>query len=162
MKYFAEALKEAWKHWLTLLVAVACSLGVAALWGANIAALYPIIETTLGGQSLQTWNQKRLEKTQAALAAHKTEAADLQKQIQETGDTAARKDLELTLSTKQTQIKVDRASVFSAQRLQPIFDRFLPSTPFRTVVFIVIMVAIATAIKQFLMLTNTMLVSYVS
>ena len=62
MKYFARALKQAWRHWPALAIALLCSLGVAALWGANIAALFPIIETTLHGQSLQEWNQKRLEK----------------------------------------------------------------------------------------------------
>ena len=62
----------------------------------------------------------------------------------------------------ETKIKVDRASIYSAQRLQPFFDRFLPSKPFPTVALIALMVAAATALKQFLMLTNTMLVSYVS
>ncbi len=162
MNNFARALKEAWRHWPTLALAVGCSLGVAALWGANIAALFPIIETTLHGQSLQTWNEKRLEKAQADLATHQAEVADLEQRIPLAADLAARRELELTLSTRQAQVRVDRAYVYSAQRLQPIFDRFLPSGPFPTVVFVVTLVAAATALKQFLMLGNTMLVSYVS
>lgn len=162
MKYFGRALKEAWRYWPTLALAVCCSLGVAALWGANIAALFPIIETTLHGQTLQTWNQKRLERAKTDLAEHEAEIAGLQARIPQTADAAARRELELTLSTRQTQVHVDRAAARSAEHLQPYFDRFLPSKPFSTVVFIVMLVAIATAIKQLLMLANAMLVSYVS
>ena len=70
MKYFAKALKQAWRHWPALLIAMFCSLGVAALWGANIAALFPIIETTLHGQSLQEWNRSDWKQSQKNLAEH--------------------------------------------------------------------------------------------
>ena len=53
MKYFLRALRDASKSWPLLLAAFLCSAGVAGLWGANIAALFPIIEVTLNGESLQ-------------------------------------------------------------------------------------------------------------
>src|SRR5262245_20530011 len=162
MRNFGRALKEAWRHWPTLAIALVCSLGVAALWGANIAALFPIIETTLHGESLQSWNKKRLEKAEANLKAHEAEIADLQERIAQAANANDRRELALSLSSRQTQLRVDRASVYSAERLQPVFDRFLPSTPSATVVFIVILVALATGLKQFLMLANSLLVSYVS
>ncbi len=162
MKCFVRALKEAWRHWLTLTIALLCSLGVAALWGANIAALFPIIETTLHGQSLQAWNEKRLESAQKDLITHETEKNDLDARIANATDAITKSELELKQSVLQTRIKVDRASVYSAQRLQPLFERFMPSKPFATVTFIVVLVAIATAIKQFLMLVNTLLVTFVS
>ena len=59
MKYFLRALRDASKSWPLLLAAFLCSAGVAGLWGANIAALFPIIEVTLNGESLQDWNQER-------------------------------------------------------------------------------------------------------
>ena len=61
-----------------------------------------------------------------------------------------------------TQIKLDRAGIYSAERCSRIFARFMPSKPFATVTLIALLVAAATALKQLLMLTNTMLVSYVS
>jgi ATP-binding cassette subfamily B protein/subfamily B ATP-binding cassette protein MsbA len=163
MKSFARALKEAWRHWPTLTIALFCSLAVAALWSLNIAALFPIIETTMGGQSLQTWNQKRLEKSQAALAAHEAEFLDLQKQLARPNiDPRQQQELQLRLDVLQTRVKLARASVSLAKRLQPFLDRFLPSKPFTTVTFIALLVAAATALKQFLMITNNLLVSYVS
>ena len=55
MHYFLRALREAARSWPLLAAAMLCSAGVAALWGANIAALFPIIEVTLKGESLQSW-----------------------------------------------------------------------------------------------------------
>ena len=60
MNYFLRALREAAKSWPLLAAAMFCSAGVAALWGANIAALFPIIEVTLKGESLQAWNEDRI------------------------------------------------------------------------------------------------------
>jgi ATP-binding cassette subfamily B protein/subfamily B ATP-binding cassette protein MsbA len=137
-------------------------LGVAALWGANIAALFPIIETTLHGQSLQTWNQKRLEKAHQDLATYETEIRVAQEQAALTTAPGERRDFALQIEVLQTKMKIARVSANSAARLQPVFDRFLPTKPFTTVTFIVALVAIATALKQLLMLTNTMLVTFVS
>jgi ATP-binding cassette, subfamily B, bacterial MsbA len=162
MKNFAKALREAWRHWPTLAIAIVCSLGVAALWGANIAALFPIIETTVNGQSVQAWNHKRLERAQADLAALEAESRELEAQAAAAADDDQRRQISVQNEVLQTRMHVARATAYSAARLQPIFDRYLPANPFSTVVFIVAMVAIATAAKQALMLTGTMLVSYVS
>jgi ATP-binding cassette subfamily B protein/subfamily B ATP-binding cassette protein MsbA len=62
----------------------------------------------------------------------------------------------------QTKTQVAKASQYSAERLKPLFEKVLPTSPFATVTLFALLVAAATAIKQFLMLTNTMLVSYVS
>ncbi|MCI0335152.1 MAG: ABC transporter ATP-binding protein/permease [Planctomycetes bacterium] len=162
MKDFARALRQAWRYWPALTVALLCSLGVAALWGANIAAIFPIIETTLHGESLQTWNQKRLEKAEHSLANHKAKILELQKRRAAAADSETKRELGFQLDLLQTQIKVENARIYSAERLQPLFERFLPSKPFATVTLIALFVAVATAVKQFLMLCNTMLVSYVS
>src|SRR5436305_77008 len=106
MKDFARSLQQAWRHWPALLIALFCSLGVAALWGANIAALFPIIETTLHGQSLQQWNQKRLDDSQASLAAHESNASKLQQSIATTKDAKQKSDLGFELDILKTQIRV--------------------------------------------------------
>ena len=162
MKNFARSLKEAWRHWPALTIALLCSFGVAALWGANIAALFPIIETTLHGQSLQDWNQKRLDSSEKSLAAHEAEVKDLEKRLAAAPNAEAKTELSFQLDMLKSRIKMDRAGLYSAQRLQPFFERFLPSKPFTTVTLIAVLVAGATALKQILMLTDTMLVTYVS
>ena len=53
MNHFLRALRDAVKSWPLLVAAFFCSACVAGLWGANIAALFPVIEVTLNGESLQ-------------------------------------------------------------------------------------------------------------
>jgi subfamily B ATP-binding cassette protein MsbA len=162
MKYFAKALRQAWRHWPALLIGIFCSVAVAALWGANIAAIFPIIQTTLNGESLQEWNQKRLDTAEKSLTVHQTQIDDLQKKAAAAPDGPAKHELSFQLDLLKSQLKVDHASLYSAQRLQPYIVRYLPRKPFATVVLIATIVAIATAIKQILMLLDTMLVAYVS
>ena len=162
MKDFARSLQQAWKHWPALLIALGCSFGVAALWGANIAALFPIIETTLHGQSLQEWNQKRMQDGQASLDAHQASAKQLEQSIAAAKDAKQKSGLEFDLDVLKTQINVDRASIYSARRIQPFLSRYMPSKPFATVTLIALLVAAATALKQVLMLIDSMLVAYVS
>lgn len=162
MKYFAKALQQAWHHWPALLFAILCSLGVAALWGANIAAIFPIIETTLHGESLQNWNQTRLATAQQSLKNHEEQIRAITQKIASTKEAAAKRELDFQLDMLESQRQVDRASIYSAERIQPFIVRYMPAKPFATVVLIACMVAFATAVKQFLMLINSMLVSFVS
>src|SRR6185436_14189651 len=116
MKYFAKALRQAWRHWPALTLAILCSLGVAALWGANIAAIFPIIQTTLNGESLQEWNQKRLDTAKKSLTTHQAQIEDLQKKLAAAADGPAKHELSFQLDMTRSQIKVDRASLYSAER----------------------------------------------
>ena len=161
MKNFARALQQAWRHWPALTIALLCSVGVAALWGANIAALFPIIETTLHGESLQQWNQKRMDSAQTNLAAHEAES---RKSRRRSPPVKIRKSSKICPSNRCAENANQDGScqrVFSAADAA-IFRRYMPSKPFATVTLIAVMVAVATALKQVLMLTDTMLVTYVS
>src|SRR3954466_1326338 len=101
MRYFAKALKQAWRHWPALIGAVVCSMAVAALWGANIAAIFPIIETTLHGESIQTWNQKRITVAEKSVAARDAQIKDLQ--LQKAANKDASKDADLTFQLDMAQ-----------------------------------------------------------
>lgn len=163
MKYFIRALRDASKSWPLLLAAFLCSAGVAGLWGANIAALFPIIEVTLNGESLQDWNQKRIEKSQAVLADHGKELKALGEQLSdlslpEIDKIAARNRIDtLTL-----QDKSDAALLSSAKWLQPWLENYLPRDPFQTVVLVVVLIVVSTFLKHCFLLTSTMIVSFVA
>jgi subfamily B ATP-binding cassette protein MsbA len=161
MKYFAQALRDASRHKTVLAAAIACSLAVAVLWSLNIAALFPIIQTTLNGESLQSWNQQRIDRAETDLATHEAALADIEKQLL-AANPPQRQTLELERSKTNGLITRDKLTVEWASRIQPIFERWMPATPFSTVVLVVIVIVAATALKQLLAVTNQMLVAYVS
>ncbi|MEY3033251.1 MAG: hypothetical protein RLZZ622_1726, partial [Planctomycetota bacterium] len=163
MKYFLRALRDASKSWPFLVGAFLCSAGVAGLWGANIAALFPIIEVTLNGESLQEWNTDRIKEAETRLAEHAKEISRLEEQLAggglpEVDRIAARSRVDsLNLADKG-----DATILSSARWLQPWLDGYLPRDPFQTVLLVVVLIVVSTFLKHCFLLTSTMLVSYVA
>jgi subfamily B ATP-binding cassette protein MsbA len=162
MHYFLRALRDAAKSWPLLLAAFLCSAGVAALWGANIAALFPIIEVTLNGESLQTWNTRRITETDAKIEAFRDEISSLQTAVD--GEnlpadeaTAARHRID-TLEMESTR---EQAVLYSAKKLGP-WLQYLPRDPFETVLVVVAFVVVSTFLKHIFLMASTLLVSWVA
>lgn len=161
MKYFLQAIREAGRLWPYLIGAFACSLGVAALYGANIAALFPLIETTLSGKSPQQWNLERQAEAEASLDRHQQELAALQRELAGATPDEARA-LRLRLSKTGASIEVDKASIASAKWVDRRVTRWLPTDPFLTIVWVVGFVLAGSALRCVLTLINTLVVGWVS
>ena len=163
MNYFLRALREAAKSWPLLAAALLCSAGVAALWGANIAALFPIIEVTLKGDSLQSWNERRIEEAEGRIEAGRRALVDLEARLTDeaTDPRAVQRD-RTQRDTLRLSLRGDEAIVYSAKRLAPWLDRFLPRDPFQTVLLVVVFVVASTFIKHVLLMGSTLLVSWVA
>jgi len=163
MTYFVRALRDAAKSWPLLLAAFLCSAGVASLWGANIAALFPIIEVTLNGDSLQEWNGRRIDEARKRIEIGRQQEEAIHAQLTAgmlTADqaTAARN----TLDTVALNKRGDEALLYSSEKLDPWLHRFLPDDPFTTVLWVVAFVVASTFIKHAFLLTNTLLVTWVA
>lgn len=161
MKNFGRALVMASRYWLALTVAIACSVGVATLWGANIAALFPILEVTMQGKSLQEWNETRIKQAHANVGWIKNRMAEI-----DTAVPTAAPDLKITLINEREalplRLTAEQAAAEWGEKMRPTFARWLPHTPFNTVILIVSLVLVGTFFKHVLMLANTMLVTYVA
>ena len=163
MHYFLRALREAAKTWPLLAAAMLCSAAVAALWSANIAALHPIIEVTLKGESLQSWNQREVaaarERSEGADAERTAVHARLAGAAVDGAELATDRNRLALLEQKQA---ADGRVVAWGEWLGPWLDRLLPIDPFKTVLVVVAFVVVSTVLKHVLLLTGTMLVSWVA
>jgi ATP-binding cassette, subfamily B, bacterial MsbA len=163
MHYFLRALREAAKNWPLLAAAMLCSAAVAALWSANIAALHPIIEVTLKGESLQSWNQREVaaarERIEGADAERTAVHARLAGAAVDGAELATDRNRLALLEQKQA---ADGRVVAWGEWLGPWLDRLLPIDPFKTVLVVVAFVVVSTVLKHVLLLTGTMLVSWVA
>lgn len=163
MHYFLRALRDAAKRWPLLLASFLCSAGVASLWGANIAALFPIIEVTLNGDSLQSWNARRLTDAQTRVEAGRKEQADLEAKLAAGEMPAADAARSRTrLDALSLAVRGDEAVVYSSEKLGPWLDRLLPTDPFTTVLWVVAFVVASTFIKHAFLLTSTLIVTWVA
>ncbi|RLS28767.1 MAG: ABC transporter ATP-binding protein [Planctomycetota bacterium] len=163
MHSFVRALRDAVKSWPLLVAAFLCSAGVASLWGANIAALFPIIEVTLNGESLQSWNAKRIEDATRRIGIGRSQEETIRAQLAAemfSEDEAAA--AQRTLDTVTLNLRGDEALLYSSEKLDPWLHRFLPDDPFVTVLWVVAFVVASTFLKHAFLMASTMLVSWVA
>lgn len=161
MTSFSRALRDSMGHWKALLLATICSLGVALLWGGNIGALFPVIQVTLGGESLQQWIRHEIASSVANIDRLDKEISQLQRQIG-SADAAKRLTLQREIDLKRSRIEGEQTSIHSSQRLEPWIDRYLPADPLHTVVLIIGVLVVSTFLKHVLLLGNTILVAGIS
>ncbi len=161
MTNFTRAMRDALRYWKSILLATLCSVAVAALWGANIGALFPVIQVTLAEQSLQEWIESEITTTEAKIAELSTESDALQHKVdQAAGD--ERLALESQIAQLQSERKNLVKSVATSRRVQPLVDRYLPHDPFMTVVVVISFVILGTLVKHIFMMVNTLIIAKVS
>ena len=151
MKPFWNAIRDSLHHAPALVLATLCSVGIAFLWGSNIGALYPVVEMTLNGESIQSWLEKGAQASDA-------EAKALESQIAQPNPALSPKDRDL-IERKAQQALSTRDYKLG---LVAWADRFLPRNPFQTICWIMGLLMVSTLIKHALMLTNDLLIGHVS
>jgi ATP-binding cassette subfamily B protein/subfamily B ATP-binding cassette protein MsbA len=151
MKPFWNAIRDSLHHAPALVLATLCSVGIAFLWGSNIGALYPVVEMTLNGESIQSWLEKGAQASDA-------EAKALESQIAQPNPAISQKDRDL-IERKAKQALSTRDYKLG---LVAWADRLLPRNPFQTICWIMGLLMVSTLIKHALMLTNDMLIGHVS
>ena len=163
MHCFLRAAREAARCWPLLVAAFLCSTGVAALWGANIAALFPIIEITLNGESLQDWNARRIADAETRIAAN-ADTIERLRSMPEPNDAAelSRPRGRGRIDAVEADTRSAEASLAAARRLGPWLERLLPADPFQTVLVVVALVVVGTFLKHGFLLANTLIVGWVA
>ena len=151
MKPFWNAIRDSLHHAPALVLATLCSVGIAFLWGSNIGALYPVVEMTLNGESIQSWLEKGAQASDA-------EAKALESQIAQPNPALSQKYRDL-IERKAKQALSTRDYKLG---LVAWADRFLPRNPFQTICWIMGLLMVSTLIKHALMLTNDLLIGHVS
>ncbi len=157
MKNFARVIRLALRYRLTLVGLFCCSLLVALFWGGNIGGVYPIVEVAIRGKSLQTWAADEIARAEATSARMRAEIERLEKSMPPAGGTAA-DETKRELDLLHKRLQAEQTALATAGWLKPYIDRYLPADPFRTIVWIVVVLMAATAVKDFFIFANNMLV----
>jgi ATP-binding cassette subfamily B protein/subfamily B ATP-binding cassette protein MsbA len=150
MKNFRRALKESLRYWPSLVLATFCSMAVAMLWSGNILAFYPILNTTLRGESVQQWIDREIDTLDEKIAEQEAELATY---TAETADPDP-----LRLQKIQDTIGMDQGKRAGYEKMQPTIERWVPQSPFNTVALIVGVLMISTFIKHVFLVINEVLV----
>jgi len=150
MKPFWNAIRDSLHHTPALILATVCSLGIAFLWGSNIGALYPVVEMTLNGESIQTWLEKGVVTSKNELTRIESEIAQV------------RVDDEATLAILERHHRHELWVLSWRERILRSANATLPRDAFSTICAIMGLLMVTTMIKHLLMLSNDLIIGHVS
>ena len=164
MKNFWTAIRDSIHHLPAIVLATLCSIGIAVLWSSNIGALYPVIDMTLNGESMQSWLEKSIDASYAHLeqlesqvhAANQSANAGLRFAGQ---DVAPNFELRNSLNK---QISNENSNALWKSFGLGWADTLLPRDPFQTICCIMGLLIVSTLVKHMLMLANDLLIGHVS
>ena len=133
MRNAYRAIRLALRYPLSLAAAVGLTFVVAALWGGNIAAVYPILEVAFQGESLQDWSAQKIAKSEAAIAELQLSIAALRKKNPQLPEERSRWQYEL--DSQSSRLAAEQEAPAGCAGCTPGFKntcRGTPSKPWRS------------------------------
>lgn len=159
MNNFGRALRLAVRYPYTLAASVACALAVALFWGGNISAVYPLVEVTTKGRSLQDWAQESIADAAQQEAAHQRQVAQLELALASAPE-EKRAALTAHRDAAQRQVAADqRDHAWYEWLLAHVIEPWLPDDAFLTLTLVVALLLAGTVIKSAFFVAHQILVA---
>jgi len=144
---FSRVLRLALRHRFTVAASVLCSLGVALLWAGNIAAVLPIVDGVMQGKSIPTLIDETAENYETQIASINGQVAVFNEQLATaTGDDVRR--IKAELRTAESSRTKANSQLRFWQWFQPTAHRWLPVTPYETLVVVCLALFVGTVVKS--------------
>ena len=164
MKNFWTAIRDSIHHLPAIVLATFCSVGIAILWSSNIGALYPVIDMTLKGESMQSWFEKSIDASYTKL-----DRLEIQQNVIERPALVAQRFTGQHVASKSDQqrvieknIRSEFANIGWSRWGLSWANALLPRDPFQTICYIMGLLIVSTLVKHLLMLANDLLIGHVS
>lgn len=169
MHNFLRALSLTFKYKWNIVGIILSSVLLALCWGGNIATVYPLVQISFQGDTIDGWLEKellnqdeRIQKLSDEREALFGNSVDLSKASQEEIANLLAKlpsDERNQYSTLTKQIEEARELKKKYLFIQPYVNRWTPDSPFLTVVLLMTFVLVATTIKSICTFVHTYLSS---
>jgi len=154
MSNFARVIRLALRHRLTVVASLVCSLAIALLWFGNITAIVPIVDVIMAGKSIPQWLDEQTESTEIRIVQLDKELDTAGKQL-----AGAPPDQERGLNAKLHALSARKSSAHDRlafyQHVRPAAERWLPKTPFETLIVVCLGLFFGTALKSVFRVAGT-------
>ncbi len=160
MNNFGRALRLAFHYKLSVIGCVTTALLVAMLWAGSLSAVFPIVDVIMTDRSIPEWVNDELHDHRSKAGDYQNRIAELEQQIAqraETGQTAT--ELQSELNEAKYQYGVHHQLEEKYAWLSPLAQRYLPTSPFETLLVVCVFVLAATLLKSGLRVANFLLVA---
>ncbi|MEN6452040.1 MAG: ABC transporter transmembrane domain-containing protein, partial [Thermoguttaceae bacterium] len=163
---FSRVVRMAIRYKLTFAASIVSALMVAILWGANIGTVYPVVEVIFKDKSMHQWIDGKIVESQGNVAAHQADVDRLHKELAAAASdgpaASTTRDLEWDLGKSQAELAAATKNLERYEWLKPYINRYLPTTPFRTLVLVTLVLVVLTIVKDVFLVLNNVLVARLS
>src|SRR5687767_6600416 len=161
MKNFGRTLRLVLRYPGTLVGSACCAILVAALWGANIGGMYPIVEIITGdgggGRTLQAWIDKQIVDENATWTAIDKQIDSIQAMMTDASIDAAGQPEE-QLASRPHEREHSKSILARRQWLSHYIHEYLPNNAFQTILLMVVVVIAGTMLKDVFLVLDAILV----
>jgi len=154
MSNFARVIRLALRHRLTVVASILCSLAVAVLWAANIAAVLPIVDGVMQNKSIPQLLDETIAASQVLVDDSDRETTTLRKQLSTATQTTQNR-LQGELKGIEYRRGKAQAKIDFWQRFQPAAHRWLPTKPFETLAVVCLFLFVGTFVKSLFRIAGT-------
>lgn len=162
MKNLRRALKMTLRYKWSLIGSFACCLMVALSWGANLGAVYPFVEIVMRQKTLHDWVDERLEDTDASIAEHRTQIAELEQKIASLPAATPETDrLETKIRLENANIESQKTKREWTEFFAPTIKNWAPNSSFATLGWLMGFMCLGTIIRGLFLMGNMVLVARV-
>lgn len=158
MSSFGRVLRLSFRYPYTFLASVLFALGVAVLWGGNIGALYPFLKVAFQGQGLQEWVATEIHDSSQRIEQFGTTLKELDRE-RATAPAERQKAVGTRIRSLEARRVAEQKALDWYRLIQPYVNHYLPASPFLTLVLIVFVLLLGTALKDVFLVANSILVA---
>lgn len=158
MKQFGRALRLAFRRPGTVAACWATSLLVAIFWATNLLAVWPIVDAVMHGESVPSWLALEIAEQEQAIEDLDLQRRAFAKQIPHASPDVAER-LRYDIADIREQQGHAREKIERVQWVQPMAEKWLPDTPFETLICVCVFVLAGTLIKNLFRVANLVFVA---
>ena len=147
MNNFMRVLALSLRHRLTVAASLTCSLAVALLWVANITPLYYVVDVVMLDKSIPQWLEEGQTERSERLAELSRQVDQRTAELQ-AAPLSGRPKIEYQLANlEEERARVEKKLAWYG-RVVPWAQRYLPGTPFQTLLVVCAWVLVGTLLKS--------------
>lgn len=154
MKNFLRALRFSWTYRWRFLTSVFCALMVAVFWGANLSAIYPVLNVLGTDMNLHQWIDKQINEYDRKIEIYQKNTEQLEKRLAQAEAMPAGKERDRTMASltgqlarEETHLSSSRSNLFWSQKAKIFINKFCPQDKFETLIALLVLVFIGNLIK---------------
>ncbi|MDO4573976.1 MAG: ABC transporter ATP-binding protein [Planctomycetia bacterium] len=148
---FWKIVKTSLRYRWSIVLSILTAMGVSVLWGANLSAVYPFMEITFKGQTLQQWIDNTIAQSESQIATFQRDYDAISTQPDRENDAAL----------LQRKLRTEETALYGYRLTQRFVCRFVPNDAFATIALLLAVLLSLTALKIAFLIANTLFVTRV-